>query len=77
MGKLKTLINNLTVFLDNAWTIMVRAAEVVAGVKLFGVCHIETAIGALPIAQILGAVLITDVIVFIYSLLRLQNGRNR
>ena len=48
MGKLKTAINNVTVFLDNAWTIMVRAAEIVAGIKLFGVQYMETAIGTLP-----------------------------
>ena len=41
MGKLKTAINNVTVFLDNAWAIMVRAAEIVAGIKLFGVQYME------------------------------------
>ena len=77
MGKLKTAINNVTVFLDNAWAIMVRAAEIVAGIKLFGVHYMETAIGTLPIAQILGAILITDVTVFVYSLLRSQSEKKR
>lgn len=77
MGKLKTAINNVTVFLDNAWTIMVRAAEIVAGIRLFGVQYMETAIGTLPIAQILGAILITDVTVFVYSLLRSQSEKRR
>lgn len=77
MGELKTAINNVTVFLDNAWTIMVRAAEIVAGIKLFGVQYMETAIGTLPIAQILGAILITDVTVFVYSLLRSQSEKKR
>ena len=77
MGKLKTAINNVTVFLDNAWTIMVRTAEIVAGIKLFGVQYMKTAIGTLPIAQILGAILITDVTVFVYSLLRSQSEKKR
>ena len=56
---------------------MVRAAEIVAGIKLFGVQYMETAIGTLPIAQILGAILITDVTVFVYSLLRSQSEKKR
>lgn len=69
MNKVKATYNSTTIFIDKTWIVLVRIAQIVAGVKIFNLSEVSTIIGPLPLAQILGAVLIADVVIFAYKLL--------
>lgn len=75
MEKIKLAKQKTTSFIDKAWIIIVRIAQVVAGVQLFRCNEITTAAGKLPIAQILGAILIAEVVLFVAHLLGTQDHK--
>lgn len=69
MERMKTVTSKLKLFIDNSWTILVKVAEVVGGVTLFHCNNVQTMIGSLPIGMVLGAILIADVVAFVWQLL--------
>ncbi len=75
MEKIKSAKQKTTSFIDKAWIITVRIAQVVAAIGLFKCGETETVVGALPIAQILAAILIADVVLFVAQLLGAQDRK--
>ena len=75
MDKIKSAKKKTTNFIDKVWVIAVKAAQVVAGVQLFQCGEVETFVGHLPIAQVLGAILIVDVVIFVLQLLNAQDRK--
>jgi len=73
MEKIKAAKANSVLFLDNVWALIVKVAQVVAGVKLFDCGNVQTVFGSVPIAAIFGAVLIGDAVLFVFRLLTAQN----
>jgi len=75
MEKIKSAKQKTTSFIDKAWIIIVRIAQVVAAIELFKCDQIETVVGILPIAQVLAAILVADVILFVAQLLGKQDRK--
>lgn len=75
MEKIKSAKQKTTSFIDKAWIIIVRIAQVVAALQLFKCDEIVTVVGKLPIAQILAAILIVDVVLFVAQLLGAQDRK--
>lgn len=77
MERIQQTTRVISRFTDNTWTILVKVAEVVAGVQLFQCGEVQTVVGVIPVAQILGAILIADVVIFVNRLLENQTVKSK
>lgn len=77
MEKIKSANRKAVSFIDKMWIIAVRGAQIVAAIQLFKCDETVTVVGKLPIAQILAAILIADVVVFVTRLLSAQDNKKK
>ncbi|HEU5187075.1 MAG TPA: hypothetical protein VFT87_01085 [Candidatus Saccharimonadales bacterium] len=66
--KTKTKWVRFTQWLESAWVVLARIAQVVAAVNLYQCDQVQAFNCSVPLVQLLAAVMLADVVYFVYKL---------